>query len=160
MQEGPWPEKAYRDANEHARRRDAARYLDYGASRPRVISQGPYQQHLGDVNDGADLAPASIRESVPKLEPAPTAPSKEKTEKSLEKMPAEEVPALPERKLPKPGSDDLPNLKTMNKSGRPTTAALNHSDETKASVVVPSTPEVRQAGYIQPTASTPANRLR
>ena len=161
MQEGPWPEKAYQDATEHARRRDAARYLDYGASRPRVISQGPYQQHLGNVNEGAAPAPSTLQELEPTMEPVQAKPNVEKSDKSLDKMPAEDVPALPERKLPpKPGSGELPDVKTMNKIGRPPTAALNPSDERKANVTRSSSPVVLQAGHVQPTASTPANVLR
>lgn len=38
--EGAWPGKAYKDAQEHARRRGASRELDYGFSRPNVISRG------------------------------------------------------------------------------------------------------------------------
>lgn len=44
LAEGPWPKKAYWDALEHARRRDASHYLDYGWTRPRVSSQGPVDQ--------------------------------------------------------------------------------------------------------------------
>lgn len=38
--EGPWPGKAYIDAQEHARRRGASQELNYGWSRPEVISRG------------------------------------------------------------------------------------------------------------------------
>ncbi len=38
--EGPWPGKAYKDAEGHARRRSASRELNYGWSRPQVISRG------------------------------------------------------------------------------------------------------------------------
>ncbi len=38
--EGPWPGKAYQDAAEHARRRGASRHINYGWTRPQVISQG------------------------------------------------------------------------------------------------------------------------
>ena len=160
MQEGPWPAKAYDDANEHARRRDAARYLDYGASRPKVISQGPYQQHLGNVNEGADLAPSSSSNSTEELEAVDAKPSIEKAEKSLDRMPAEDVPALPERKVPKPEIDKLPDVKTMNKTGRPSTAAINRSEVKTANGTQSSSPTIRQAGHIQPTSSTPANALR
>lgn len=40
LAEGPWPAKAYFDAANRARRRDASHYLDYGFSRPSVISRG------------------------------------------------------------------------------------------------------------------------
>ncbi len=46
-------EKAYWDAHERARERDAALFLDYGASRPSVVSRGPIPQRaLGDQVDG------------------------------------------------------------------------------------------------------------
>ncbi|MFT5299853.1 MAG: outer membrane protein TolC [Mariniblastus sp.] len=38
--EGAWPGKAYLDADEHARRRGASRELNYGWTRPEVISRG------------------------------------------------------------------------------------------------------------------------
>jgi outer membrane protein TolC len=50
LEEGLWPEKAYWDAHERARERDAARFLDYGASRPRVISRGTLEQDMGTAN--------------------------------------------------------------------------------------------------------------
>jgi outer membrane protein TolC len=40
FEEGPWPEKAYWDAMEKARERDASYYLDYGVTRPAVQSRG------------------------------------------------------------------------------------------------------------------------
>ena len=44
LQEGPWPGKAYFDALRLARRRDASLKLDYGFTRPNVISRGPVPQ--------------------------------------------------------------------------------------------------------------------
>jgi outer membrane protein TolC len=49
LAEGPWPNKAYFDAERMARQRDASYYLNYGYTRPKVISQGPYLQHGGDA---------------------------------------------------------------------------------------------------------------
>ena len=45
LAEGPWPGKAYFDAHRRARQRDASMYLDYGFTRPNVLSRGPYDQH-------------------------------------------------------------------------------------------------------------------
>jgi hypothetical protein len=47
LAEGPWPGKAYFDALRRARQRDASTYLDYGFTRPDVISHGPYDQFSG-----------------------------------------------------------------------------------------------------------------
>jgi len=50
LAEGPWPAKAYWDALGHARRRDASTYMNYGFTRPRVISRGPQALHQGTAN--------------------------------------------------------------------------------------------------------------
>ena len=44
LAEGPWPGKAQFDALRRARQRDASTNLDYGFTRPNVISQGPHAQ--------------------------------------------------------------------------------------------------------------------
>ncbi|MGD9635805.1 MAG: TolC family protein [Pirellulales bacterium] len=67
LAEGPWPGKAYFDALREARKRDASMYLDYGFTRPNVISQGPYQQLTGEgcqsqgpVEGSESLGPAPM----------------------------------------------------------------------------------------------------
>ena len=168
LQEGPWPEKAYWDANEQARRRDAARYLDYGASRPRVISQGPYQQHLGHVNDGSTTQETTPKLGATKSEPTPSNSDKKKSleEKapaaSPEKMPSEPIPAMPDDTIPKIKNEELPSIKTGVKVTRPPAVLLNHSASESASSNdhSQSSPVIRQAGHIQPNSFTPANRLR
>lgn len=40
--EGPWADKAYHDASEHARRRGASQPIEQRWTRPEVISQGPF----------------------------------------------------------------------------------------------------------------------
>ena len=47
LAEGPWPGKAYFDAHRRARARDASFYLDYGFTRPKVVSRGAYEQQAG-----------------------------------------------------------------------------------------------------------------
>ncbi|HEY4234396.1 MAG TPA: TolC family protein [Lacipirellulaceae bacterium] len=44
LAEGPWPGKAYFDALREARKRDAGLYLNYGYTRPNVLSRGPVEQ--------------------------------------------------------------------------------------------------------------------
>ncbi len=41
LSEGPWPNKAYGDAAEYARKRSASKPMNFGFTRPQVISQGP-----------------------------------------------------------------------------------------------------------------------
>ena len=55
--EGAWANKAYDDAHENARRRSAAQPLDYGWSRPNVISRGadsPTDQNAGNLSASDD----------------------------------------------------------------------------------------------------------
>lgn len=44
LTEGEWPAKAYFDALRQARKRDAGYYMDYGYTRPAVVSRGPVEQ--------------------------------------------------------------------------------------------------------------------
>lgn len=99
LAEGPWPEKAYWDALGHARQRDASYYMDYGWSRPRVVSQGPIEQHMGGAyqqdEEPAEMeslegpTPSEPMELPPPMEPmgkppttpdeAPEAPRRDET---------------------------------------------------------------------------------
>lgn len=57
--EGTWAAKAYDDAHENARRRSASRPLNYGWSRPNVISRGgdsPSDQNAGNLSAGGGEA--------------------------------------------------------------------------------------------------------
>lgn len=47
LAEGPWAGKAYFDARKRARERAAATYINYGFTRPAVISRGPIPQDTG-----------------------------------------------------------------------------------------------------------------
>jgi len=81
LAEGPWPGKAYFDANRRARQRDASLYLDYGHSRPGVFSRGAISQAFEPL--GADARamqlpprdPATRSDSVPAAEELPAAAS-------------------------------------------------------------------------------------
>ena len=53
LAEGAWPAKAYFDAMRQARKRDAALYIDYGYTRPNVVSQGPVQQGCSTDGQGS-----------------------------------------------------------------------------------------------------------
>jgi len=79
FEEGPWPQKAYWDAIGRARERDAGLYMDYGVSRPAVISRGPINQ----VHPGV----GPLMEELPMIEPTPAA--------GTENRPALETPEAP-----------------------------------------------------------------
>ena len=85
LEEGLWPEKAYWDAHERARERDSAKFMDYGSSRPQVISRGPYVQHT--VNANAQARPASLTPGGPAPDRNPLEPGNN----------PETVPAKPNR---------------------------------------------------------------
>src|SRR5678815_1552969 len=46
FEEGPWPQKAYWDALRRARERDAGHYINYGWTRPAVVSRGELPQGI------------------------------------------------------------------------------------------------------------------
>jgi len=72
LAEGPWPEKAYFDAHRRARARDASLYLDYGFTRPKVISRGEYDQQAGGGGAAFDTG-LSFPTDVPRdVEVVPT----------------------------------------------------------------------------------------
>jgi hypothetical protein len=60
MGEGPWTGKAYQDATELARKRSASRHVNYGWTRPEVISRGPGGPtlNLGSVHHDLQTYPS------------------------------------------------------------------------------------------------------
>jgi hypothetical protein len=61
LAEGPWPGKAYFDALRLSRRRGASRPLDYGYTRPDVLSRGPAQQRATGVAGSGESEPTLER---------------------------------------------------------------------------------------------------
>lgn len=66
LAEGPWPGKAYFDALRRARQRDASFEINYGYTRPRVMSRGPKAQR------GATLGGPAMEEVPPPTPAGPT----------------------------------------------------------------------------------------
>jgi hypothetical protein len=95
LAEGPWPAKAYFDAMRRARERDAANYIDYGFTLPRVMSRGKYQQHIHGGTGGLQGAvPATTPpEEVPAGQPAPQTPAPANTGRGLVPQPYATAPA-------------------------------------------------------------------
>jgi outer membrane protein TolC len=88
LAEGPWPAKAYFDALRQARKRDASMYLDYGYTRPSVMSRGPYEQWRGSA--------AGPHELIETTGPTPDEASLPATDESLpapESAPSGETPS-------------------------------------------------------------------
>ncbi|MFN0020676.1 MAG: TolC family protein [Pirellulaceae bacterium] len=67
FEEGPWPQKAYWDALQRARERDAGHYINYGWTRPAVVSRGdiPQGEILGEVQQGAAVPPEEVQAPTP-----------------------------------------------------------------------------------------------
>jgi hypothetical protein len=86
LSEGPWPGKAYFDAQRRARARDAALYLDYGYTVPKVISRGAYRQQaaggpavLADESEtGGEAMPERIPTPLPEPVEGPVEPARPK----------------------------------------------------------------------------------
>jgi outer membrane protein TolC len=89
LAEGPWPGKAYFDAMRQARKRDAGLYMDFGYTRPNVVSRGPIPQGCSDgCADGGPGAggpelfqsPGPMPEqALPAGETLPTPPAQPRT---------------------------------------------------------------------------------
>ncbi len=69
LKEGPWNQKAYWDALERARERDASYFIEYGWTRPNVQRAGPVPQGTGSDaprgNGNVSTNPSSRPEEVP-----------------------------------------------------------------------------------------------
>ncbi len=100
LSEGPWPGKASFDALRRARHRDASTYLDYGFTRPDVISHGPHSQFQGSTeivptpaNDGPEFDFPQGNEDVPgdEMIPLPEDETGDVGQRRLEITPADLV---------------------------------------------------------------------
>jgi hypothetical protein len=99
VQEGPWPKKAYWDAMGRARERDAGLYMDYGWTRPSVVSRGEIpNERVAHPADAAEELPAT--EGLPANSPAPPEQPLPSDEPAQEKAPSDGI-APP---APAPGS--------------------------------------------------------
>jgi len=102
LAEGPWPAKAYFDALREARKRDASLYLNYGFTRPKVISRGPYVQH----DDSSDALIEQQMPTVAKPEELGTPPAE-----TVPELPAPERPSVRREPVPPtPAAPDAPAL--------------------------------------------------
>ena len=97
LTEGPWPGKAYFDAERRAQARDASFYLDYGFTRPKVISRGEYGQHAGRedviIESEMDFPVELTPEILPTPDPVPLPGKSDQSDARLPKA-AENGPRL------------------------------------------------------------------
>jgi outer membrane protein TolC len=91
LSEGAWPAKAYFDTKRRARERDAGHYLNYGFTRPRVVSRGNYQQIQNHYNAVIEDRP-SPGSVLPVETPTPTpAPQIIETQSNIQPLPSKPV---------------------------------------------------------------------
>lgn len=175
LAEGPWPAKAYFDACRLARQRDAAHYIDYGFTKPRVVSQGPVAQAAGQGEMLPDQILDAPTPAVPgeKIEvvPAPKPATPNVQPQSRERM--QPLPPLPTPTDPqarngasgratgrKAGPDlaDL-NLDLLSSTARPATSSEVKQSEVKQTSLqqpVGVQQSVKSAGgWTSPGANTP-----
>lgn len=125
LAEGPWPNKAYFDAERMARQRDASYYLDYGYTRPQVVSQGPYLQHKQD----AELAAGEDVSEMP-MEAMP-----------MDRTPLDGIDGMTPEEVPAPMPAEAQQGSPILKSPTPTPSAPKASPNGKPSRAIrPTTP--------------------
>lgn len=137
LAEGPWPNKAYFDATRLARARDASYYLNYGFTRPRVITRGPVDQ----------TAPSQgmPNSSLPQPELVPT--------------PAPELQATPEQQTARPAAGQRRLVQRPASSGQVKPASQGRSYDLSSvnldplGTTVPAAASVQPVSYQQPMAS-------
>jgi outer membrane protein TolC len=104
LAEGPWSSKAYFDAEERARKRDAGIFMDYGFTRPQVFSRGPVEQNVGSTEylgegevqyDGEMLPSSTIREEGSAGPAVPTPSPSMDGRPNIPNAPAPAPPILP-----------------------------------------------------------------
>lgn len=145
LAEGPWPQKAYWDALGRARERDASYYLDYGWTRPSVVSQGPIDGYAE-----GDLLPGSMPMESMAVPPQGFAPEPTPADRPVPAdEPADSAPSAPRAsEQDAPGAPlDLPPLEELGPVTR------------LPGVAAPRTAGVRPAEAVR-TAAEVANPLR
>jgi outer membrane protein TolC len=98
LAEGPWPAKAYFDARKRARERDAAHFINYGYTRPNVLSRGTMPQYMDQPGQpfASEVRPVNDTAEPPN-EPEDTEPT------------ANEPASLPLIDGTEPETDTLPS---------------------------------------------------
>ncbi|MCC6494553.1 MAG: TolC family protein [Pirellulales bacterium] len=153
LQEGPWAGKAYFDAMRRARQRDASWFVDYGFTRPQVVSRGPVPQAAGTAT------------GVPGDGPAPTpATGRAPAEAPLDlQQPGFVQPPLQGEPIPAPndplGSQQMPGASLIGRSeAEPPTAALPATYGRQAQLPAPTAPVQVATAWASPPPANPFPR--
>ncbi|MCE9524624.1 MAG: TolC family protein [Planctomycetales bacterium] len=154
FEEGPWPQKAYWDALQRARERDAGHYVNYGWTRPAVVSRGDIPQGgvSGEVLEGAAVPPEEVQTPTPAQPKKAPANLDSKEAAPMEPMPSEstlpaEPPMVPEKPEAKGDGTSLRAPMMLESSS----SALRSSRRTSPTAAEPS--PVRQVQHMEPIGS-------
>jgi outer membrane protein TolC len=145
LAEGPWPGKAYFDARRRARARDAGLYMDYGFTRPNVISRGVYEQHAGEMPPmEMEVYPEDVLVPEPIPTPAPEAdnprgPTPDAANRTGKKARRRVAATTPRRGAAKKRTFDLAALDLSTLADKPDASRESVAQESvaKKSVVQP-----------------------
>jgi outer membrane protein TolC len=115
LEEGAWPEKAYFDALQRARERDAGTYFNYGWTRPEVISRGASPTTGGfQTAPAVDGMPSEITlqpEGLPQVQGTPDAGMSDEAPMMIEPLPAPAADPMPSiEPAPAPAPRLMPEL--------------------------------------------------
>lgn len=164
LTEGAWPGKAYFDAKRRARHRDAGHYMNYGYTRPKILSRGAYQQyqnHQGtetgyEIGSGSLLqqqpqAQPQNRQAVPDGEPliAPPLPGSSKSATTIETTKTDLMSPMPSKPMVIPATS---NASTASNSPTTSVSFTAPSIESKS---VPSLTPVRNNRYLGGSQAPP-----
>lgn len=131
--EGPWPGKAYIDAEEHARRRSASRQINYGWTRPQVISRGENMTPNHNIGHPLTAYPLPVTN-----DPIPEAGT-------LQQAPVDgSIAPVPYYEAPMDGTPMLPTLADPDSQSR---------------IESIPTAGVQQVGYQQPVGTATGNQV-
>jgi outer membrane protein TolC len=161
LAEGPWPGKAYFDARRRARARDAALYMDYGFTQPRVISEGEYQQHVGSITptDEAESVLPNAEMTPPERLPTPTPESNDPGYNEG----SDAIPAAPQP-LPDMTTSASPVKENVEKIQRRTAAAKPAARKTRDISTLQleklEDKPIRQTSAIEPVKSSKPAKTR
>ncbi|TWT47508.1 TolC family protein [Botrimarina hoheduenensis] len=150
LAEGPWPGKAHFDALRRARQRDASLFLDYGYTRPGVMSRGAHAQQMDYT--GAEVSPTPAGELYYEGVPTPAGEPTlmEGAGELLQPIPAgEPLGALRQPLFSAPGA--------MAVVGDVVPVGYDDADETPAAITGHPTMMTRHSGVVL-TGSVVANR--
>jgi outer membrane protein TolC len=167
LAEGPWPAKAYFDAKRRARARDAGMYLDYGVSRPAVLSDGPFPQFQDNGGGHAEgipteagseefttppaqqSAPPSNKQELPApMIPGPPTPGPAARRPAAHAVTSGDVPSRVRQTMPADSDQSSNQYNSVKINSVATTDTLNRAAATpKSSTSTVRDPQLKKAAF-------------